>query len=183
MPPHHDLLADEAAGRRPERPDTPAQRFAIVAGLFFSGLGVLGLILSGSGFGSVSAEEGQSPFLFWSVSGWLALVWIALGAAGLSSVSRLASARVYALAVAVVCGALAVWGLVAGAAIAGVFASNIADDVTHAVIAVIALTVAVMPRRKQREEVPVEEVPSWPETPGERFEDDAAAERDRAGVR
>lgn len=139
------------SGRRGvlERPDTPAQAFAAVAGLFLVTLGVLALIFSDVSFGTVESLADQPDFLIWTVSGWTTVLWIALGALGLVSMARLAAARSYALIAGTVFAVLAVWGFIDGSDVAGVFVADTTNNVMHAILAGLALLVGMLPRQAQ----------------------------------
>jgi hypothetical protein len=71
-----------------ERPDTPAQTYAGLAGVFLLVLGVLALIFTDVRFDTVGLAADEPEFLLWSVNGWTAVFWIALGTLGLLSVPR-----------------------------------------------------------------------------------------------
>jgi hypothetical protein len=131
-----------------ERPDTPAQWYAAVAGLFLVALGVLSLIIEGVNFGSVGANPPQ--FIIWAVSGWTTILWIAMGAYGLMSVPRLDGARAYALIAGLVFAAYAIWGFIDGSSVASIFAADTTDNITHAILGGLGLLVALTPRAAQR---------------------------------
>jgi hypothetical protein len=143
-----------------ERPDTPAQVFAAVAGLFLTALGVLALIFADVGFGTVDPLAAQPEFLIWSVSGWTAILWIAMGVLGLISMSRLDAARSYSLLAGVVFAVVAVWGFLDGNAVAEVIAADTTNNVMHAILAGLGLVAGMLPRDAQR--------PREPATRGER---------------
>jgi hypothetical protein len=132
-----------------ESPDTPAQTFAALSGLFLVALGVLALIFGDVSFGTIGSLANQPEFLIWTVSGWTAVLWIAMGAFGLVSMVRLDTARTYSLVAAAVFAVLAVWGFVDGSDVAGIFAADTTNNVTHAILAGLALLVGMMPSETQ----------------------------------
>src|SRR5579885_3513811 len=95
-----------------ERPDSPAQAYAVIAGLFLVALGVLSLIIKGVSFGAVGNVANQPQFLIWAVSGWTTILWIVMGGLGLIAAGRLDSARSYALFAGIVFAVLCVWGFI-----------------------------------------------------------------------
>ena len=133
-----------------ERPDTPAQTYAGVAGLFLVALGVLALIFAGVGFGTVGPVASQPEFLIWSVSGWTTVFWIAIGAVGLLAMPRLDSARSYSLFAGIVFVAAAVWGFIDGNDVAGLLVADTTNNITHAVLGAVGLIVGLLPREAQR---------------------------------
>lgn len=160
----HD--ADRRAGV--ERPSTPAQAFAAASGTFLVALGVLVLVFSDVSFGTVDSLAGQPEFLVWTANGWTAVFWIAMGAVGLLSTVRLDAARAYALLAGVVFAVVAVWGFIDGSDVASVLVADTANNVMHAVLAVIALVTGMPPRSAQK---PHEPAPRTSRSRGEsRFE-------------
>jgi hypothetical protein len=133
-----------------ERPDTPAQTYAAVAGIFLVALGALALVFTDLEFGTVDPAVGQEEFLIWSVSGWGAVFWIVAGAAGLMTVPRLAAARMYALGAGLVFSVAAVWGFADGNDIAGVLAAETANNITYAALGFLGLLNGLLPRDAQR---------------------------------
>src|SRR3954451_5713452 len=127
-----------------ERPDTPAQSYAVIAGLFLVALGVLSLILASVGFGTVGAASGQPEFLIWSVSGWTTVFWIAMGAPGLIAAPRLDTARSYALFAGVVFAVAAVWGFIDGNNVVSLVVADTTNNITHAILAVLGLVTGLM---------------------------------------
>lgn len=133
-----------------ERPDTPAQTYAALAGMFLLALGVLSLVLTEVGFGTVGAAATQPEFLIWAVSGWTAVFWIAMGTLGLLAAARLATAQIYALGAAVLFAATALWGFVDGNDVAGLLVADTTNNLTHAVLAAVGLICGLVPRESQR---------------------------------
>jgi hypothetical protein len=133
-----------------ERPDTPAQTYAGLAGVFLLALGVLALIFTSVGFDTVGLAADEPEFLLWSVNGWTAVFWIALGTLGLLSVPRLASARMYALSAGLLFAAAAVWGFLDDESVAGVLVASTANNLTHAILAALGLLFGMLPRDAQR---------------------------------
>jgi hypothetical protein len=133
-----------------ERPDTPAQTYAAVAGIFLAALGVLSLILTGVDFDSVGSVAAQPDFLIWSVSGWTTIFWIAMGGLGLLAVPRLDTARTYALFAGIVFAGVAVWGFIDGNDVVGLITADTTNNIMHAVLAALGLIVGMLPRDTQR---------------------------------
>jgi hypothetical protein len=136
--------------RSSERPSTPAQIYAGIAGMFLLALGVLSLIFESVGFGTVGPAAAQPEFLIWSVSGWTAVLWTAVGASGLLAMLRLSSARTFAMAAGVLFATVAVWGFVDGNDVAGLLVADVTNNVTHVVLAVVGLIAGLLPREAQR---------------------------------
>jgi hypothetical protein len=133
-----------------EKPRTPAQMWAGVAGAFLVAVGVLSLVLTGPSFGAVNDTNGQD-FLIWTVSGWLTILWMAVGALGLFAMSRVDGARLWALFSGVLFAAMAIWGFIDGTRVAAIFATDTADNITHAVLALVGLGVGLVPEGLQRQ--------------------------------
>jgi hypothetical protein len=133
-----------------EPPDTPAQTYAAITGIFLVALGVLSLILEPVSFDGVGPVAAQPEFLIWSVSGWTTIFWIALGGIGLLSAARLDSARSFALGAGIVMAVAAVWGFIDGSDVAGIITADTTNNITHAVIGGLGLLVAALPRSAQR---------------------------------
>jgi hypothetical protein len=136
--------------RTAARPDSPAQAYALVAGIFLLALGILALIFETGTFGSVGAAADQPQFLIWRVSGWMTILWILMGGLGVLSAGRLASARIYALAAGAIFAVLAIWGFIDGDHVASIFVAGTVDNITHAVLAVLGLAAWAAPRERQR---------------------------------
>jgi hypothetical protein len=128
-----------------EPPDTPAQGFAALSGLFLVALGVLALIFAGVSFDTVGSLANQPEFLIWTVSGWTTVLWIVMGALGLVSMARHDAARTYSLFAAAVFAVVAVWGFVDGSDVAGIFVADTTNNITHAILAGLALLAGMMP--------------------------------------
>jgi hypothetical protein len=143
-----------------ERPDTPAQVFAGVAGLFLTALGVLTLVFADVEYGTVGALAAQPEFLIWTVGGWTAVFWTAMGVLGLLSMARLDTARSYSLLAGVVFAALAVWGFIDGNDVAEILVAGTTTNVMHAILAGLGLVAGLLPPAAQR--------PADPVTRGER---------------
>lgn len=145
-------ITHEAEPRRVmvERPDTPAQVFAGVAGLFLTALGGLALISADVAFGTVDTLAGQPEFLIWTVSGWTAILWLAMGVFGLASIARLDAARVYSLLAGVVFSVAAVWGVIDGNDVVGLLAADTTNNIAHAMLAGLGLMVGMLPSEVQR---------------------------------
>jgi hypothetical protein len=141
--------SDSGHRRAVQTPNTAAQTFAALSGLFLVALGVLALIFGDVSFGTVDSLADQPEFLIWTVSGWTTVLWIVMGAFGLVSMARLDTARTYSLFAAAVFAALAVWGFVDGSDVAGIFVADTTNNVMHAILAGLALLVGMMPRQAQ----------------------------------
>jgi hypothetical protein len=127
---------------------TPAQWFALLAGMFLVALGVLALVLNAPDFGKTS---NPANFLIWKVSGWNTILWMAMGVLGIFASGRVDVSRTYAMLAAVVFGVLAIWGFIdAGYDTMGIFAFGTAANITHAVIAGLGGVAAALPENVQR---------------------------------
>lgn len=133
-----------------ERPDSAAQTYAVVAGLFLVALGVLSLIFESVSFGSVGSVGDQPQFLIWAVSGWTTIFWIVMGGLGLVAAGRLDSARSYALFAGIVFAVACVWGFIDGNNVVSIIAADTTDNITHGVLAALGLLAGLMPRAAQR---------------------------------
>ena len=135
----HDADRGSGAGRRElEPPDTPAQAFAALSGMFLTALGMLALVLEDVGFG---APAGQRELAIWTASGWTAVLWVAMGVLGLlSSVGR-EPARTYSRVACAVFAVVALWGFVDG----GNIAAGTATNATHAILAGAGLAAGLLP--------------------------------------
>ena len=133
-----------------ERPDTPAQTFAVIAGLFLVALGVLSLIFEPVSFGSIGRAANQPQFLIWAVSGWTTILWLVMGGLGLVSAGRLDSARTYALFAGVVFAVACVWGFIDGDNVINLIAADTTNNITHGILAALGLITGLMPRGAQR---------------------------------
>jgi hypothetical protein len=136
-----------------ERPDTPAQVYAAVVGMLLVALGALSFIVAGVDFGTVGLVGAEPEFLLWSVNGWTAVFWIAIGALGLPAASNLDGARLYCLFGAVVFSAVALWGIVDGNDVAGLLVADTMNSVTHVALAVFALFAGLPSRDAQRPKI------------------------------
>ncbi|MGH2942150.1 MAG: DUF4383 domain-containing protein [Solirubrobacteraceae bacterium] len=128
---------------------TPAQWFALLAGLFLAAVGVLTLAFNDVDFG---ATRDPTEFLIWKVSGWNTILWMAMGVIGLFSSMRVDASRAYGIEAMIVFGALAVWGFVdTGYDTMGVFGIGTAGNITHAIIGGLGAVAASMPESVQRD--------------------------------
>jgi hypothetical protein len=133
-----------------EPPDTPAQSYAVIVGIFLIALGVLSLVIEPVNFDGVGPVAAQPEFLIWSVSGWTTIFWLVVGGIGLVSAARLDSARSFALGAGIVMAVAAVWGFIDGNDVAGIITADTTNNITHAVIGGLGLLVAALPRSTQR---------------------------------
>lgn len=131
------------------RPDTPAQAYAGIAGLFLTALGILALIFAPVDFGALGKVAAQPEFLIWSVSGWTAVFWIVMGCLGLMAMSRLDTARTYAVVAGALFAIVAVWGFIDGDNVVDLLAADTTNNITHAVLAVLGLGAGLLPREAQ----------------------------------
>lgn len=128
-----------------DAPRTPAQQFAMLAGLGLLALGVLTLVLGGANFGTVD-QVGGEEFLIWKTNGWDSVVWITFGTLGLAMASELGAARVYALVSGAVFVTIAVWGFIDGNDAFGLMALDTTDNIFHAAIGGLGLVVGSLPK-------------------------------------
>jgi FtsH-binding integral membrane protein len=128
-----------------ERPDTQARWYAAVAGVFLLALGILSLIITARGFGTVGSVADQPQFIIWAVSGWLSIFWIVMGALGLMALARAGAARNYALGAGIVFAVVAIWGFIDGNSVFGIFAADTTDNITHAILAAWGLLAGLLP--------------------------------------
>lgn len=124
---------------------TPAQQFAVIAGLGLLALGVLTLVIGRATFGTIDQAGGQE-FLIWKANGWDAVVWIAFGTLGLTMGSDRAAARVYALVSGVFFVTVAAWGFIDGNDAFGLMALDTTDNIFHAAIGGVALILGSLPK-------------------------------------
>jgi len=148
------LARERRADGMIEPPDTPAQWYALFAGVFLVALGGVSLVVEDVGFGTVGALSEQPEFLIWAVSGWSTILWMAAGAAGLVAALRLDTASAYALAAGALFAAVAVWGFIDGNDVLGLIAADTTVNVTHAVLGGLGLLTGVLPRSAQRPREP-----------------------------
>jgi hypothetical protein len=125
---------------------TPAQWFALIAGIFLVALGVLSLIFGATSFAGAGSAD-TDTFLIWQTTGWNAVAWIATGAIGIFVAARYEAARTYALAVGVLYAAAAVWGFIDGSSVAGLFSVDTTDNITHAIVGGLGLVLGLAPDR------------------------------------
>jgi hypothetical protein len=136
-----------------ETPRTPAQSYAVIAGIFLVALGVLSLIFGNAAFSTVSATN-PADFLIWNTTGWTDVMWIALGGLGLMAMVRVDASRTYAMAAGLFFALIAVWGFIDGSDVFTLFVANPVNNITHAVLAVLGLAVALPSERAQRSVAP-----------------------------
>ena len=121
---------------------SPAQLYALVAGVLLVGLGIVGFFYNGT-FTSNEAVH-DDVFGVLTVNGWTNTLHIATGVTALAWPTRACAIVLGGLYVA-----LAVWGfaLGSGESILGIVAVNTADDVLHLAIGVAGLAAAAIPAR------------------------------------
>ena len=115
---------------------SPAKLYATVVGAVLTILGIVGFFYN-SDFTSNKAVH-DDVFGILSVNGWHNVVHIATGIFGLWAASTYASARAYALGLAVVYIAVAIWGFVIGSgdSILSIIPVNTPDNVLHLLIGI-----------------------------------------------
>ena len=133
-----------------KRPDAPGQAYAGIAGTGLLALGALSFARSSVSFGTVDSSGAMPEFLLWSVNGWTAAFWLAIGSLGVLAAPWPDGARLYCLVSAVVFSAVARWGEVDGDDVAGLLVADTTNNVTHAVLAVLGLLVGLPPRDGRR---------------------------------
>ena len=125
---------------------TPAEAFALVLGAVLTVIGVAGFFVN-SDFATGNAITASTLVVF-DVNGWMNLVHLVTGLAGIWVAMKPGHARQYALVVGVVYLVIAVWGLVT-ATVLGLLPVNGADTVLHAGIGALALMVVLGPDRAE----------------------------------
>jgi hypothetical protein len=125
---------------------TPAETFALVLGALLTVIGVAGFFVN-SDFSTGNAITAGALVVF-DVNGWMNLVHLVTGLAGIWVAMRPGHARQYALVVGVAYVAIAVWGLLT-ATVLGLLPVNGADTVLHAGIGALALMVGLGPDRAE----------------------------------
>ena len=127
---------------------TPAQMFALVAGVLLTLVGVIGLIVNAN-FGS-GDELVAEKLLFFDVNGWSSLLHLLTGVALLATAARPRAARRSSAIVGGIYLVLTVWSLFDNS-ILGVIPINDAVAIFYAALAVIGITVGVGPEPKTNE--------------------------------
>jgi Domain of unknown function (DUF4383) len=125
-----------------------SDRYAVVAGAILALLGIAGFFYS-SDFGSPGDVE--SMFGLFDVNGWLNLVHILTGAAGLIAFAAGTNAtRWYALGAGAFYLVLAIWGFVVGAgdSILGIVPVGAASGVLQLCLGLAGIAAALVPRSK-----------------------------------
>jgi hypothetical protein len=117
--------------------------FALVLGAVLTVIGVAGFFVNADFTTGNSITAGT--LLVLDVNGWINLVHLVTGLAGIYVAMRPGMAHKYALAVGVVYMVLAVWGLLT-TPILGMLPVSSADTVLHAGIGALALMVAFGPK-------------------------------------
>lgn len=126
---------------------SPSEMFALAVGVFLTVIGVAGFFVN-SDFSTGSSITASTLVVF-DVNGWLNLVHLLTGLAGIYVAMQMATmCKKYALVVGVVYMVLAVWGLVS-TTIIGMLPVNSADTVLHAGIGALALMVALGPDERE----------------------------------
>jgi Domain of unknown function (DUF4383) len=119
---------------------SPARLYATVVGTLLTIAGITGFFYSAS-FGSPGQVDALLGIL--DVNGWLNMVHLVTGLAGLVAVAY--AAREYALGVGLLYLAVAIWGLVIGSgdSILGVVPVNACDNVLHFLLGVGGLAAGI----------------------------------------
>ncbi len=119
-----------------------AQIISGIIGLVLVAAGILGFIYGESSF-AVGANLERGEFLGFDVNGWHNVVHIATGVFLLLMIPTLTTAVTGLLVFGLVYAAVAIWGFIEQTDVARVLPIDTADNVLHAVLAVIALIVAI----------------------------------------
>jgi hypothetical protein len=131
------MAASEAPARRSRRAPlrrTLAQWYCEIAGWVLLAIGVLGFIADA---GFTAGSHGGELVVF-QVNGWHNLVHIASGLMLLAAARTRPTAKLIAMACGVAYVVFTIWGLTGGA-VFGLFPTNGADDIFHAVVAVAGI--------------------------------------------
>ncbi|GAA5103594.1 DUF4383 domain-containing protein [Haloechinothrix salitolerans] len=119
-----------------------AQLTSGVVGVVLVVAGILGFFLGDSSFTVGDNLESGELFGF-AVNGWHNVVHIATGAFLLAVMANAKSAAAGLLVFGVVYGVVTVWGFITGDDILGLIPVDTADNILHAVLAVVAIVVAI----------------------------------------
>ncbi|MPY77304.1 MAG: DUF4383 domain-containing protein [Actinophytocola sp.] len=119
-----------------------AQVTSAVVGIVLVVAGVLGFFYGDSSFGVGDNLKSGELFGF-AVNGWHNVVHVATGAFLLLMMASATSAAVGLLAFGVVYGVVTVWGFIDTSDIAMLIPVDTADNVLHAVLAVLGIVVAI----------------------------------------
>jgi hypothetical protein len=123
---------------------SPAQVFALVAGLALTTGGVAGFFWDAS-FATGDGVARDAVLGLLDVNGWHNLAHIASGVLGLLLAASWGGARAYAIALGAVYAALAIAGFIAGdgGTLLGLLPVNTGDNVLHALIALWGLAAGI----------------------------------------
>ena len=121
---------------------SPAQLYALIFGAVLTVAGIIGFFYNSTFTSNKSVHDDVFGIL--SVNGWHNVVHIATGIFGLWAASTYASARAYALGLAVVYITVAIWGFVIGGgdSILSIVPVNTPDNVLHLLIGIAGLAAA-----------------------------------------
>ena len=128
-------------GRREGAARTLAQTFCLVTGLLLIAAGVLGFIFGGTSFETGDSVGGEE-FVVFDVNGWHNLLHIVTGTFLVLMSPGIATAIAGSLIFGLVYAGITVWGILGDNTIADAIPIDSADNVLHAVLAVVALLVA-----------------------------------------
>lgn len=126
---------------------SPAQVYALVAGLTLTLVGIIGFFVNAS-FDTGSALEADKLILF-DVNGWHNIVHLASGLVGLAMAGNGASARTFALGFGAIYAVVTVWGLI-DSSILNLIPVNDADHVLHAALALTGIGAGLAARGGDR---------------------------------
>ncbi len=126
-----------------------AQLTSGVVGVVLVMAGILGFFLGDSSFTVGDNLESGQLFGF-AVNGWHNVVHIATGVFLLAVMANGMAAAVGLLAFGVIYGVVTIWGFAAGNDILGLIPVDTADNILHAVLAVVAIVVAIASGGLQR---------------------------------
>lgn len=134
--PGHTPGSAAAAGR------SLAQITSGIVGIVLVVAGIVGFFYGDSSF-TVGDNLESGELIGFAVNGWHNVVHIATGVFLLAVMATATSAAVGLLAFGLVYGVVAIWGFAAGTDILGVIPVDAADNILHAVLAVVAIVVAI----------------------------------------
>ena len=142
--------ADRGAGARTAADRSPAQWFALVFGIIYLLIGIIGFFITGfdNFFGNETppgAHHVDENLLGFMINPMHNVVHILIGAAGIALSRTLAGARTYGWLLAVGYGAAFVYGLIAIGKDWAFLNINAADNVLHIATAVVGLVMALGP--------------------------------------
>ena len=121
------------------------QLLALVFGAVYLLVGIVGFFVTG--FDDFAGNSQHEMLLFFMINPLHNIVHIVIGVAGLLLARTLAGARTYGWLLAVLYGALFIYGLIASGKSWDFLNINAADNVLHIATALVGLVIALMPVR------------------------------------